>query len=149
MDVGSSPTDALRKAVASTHILRYHNPEEVTIQCDSSQYGLDAVLMQLQKIIHQGWPGNKFDVPDAVRAYYDIRDEMTTQDQLVFKGPTVVTPTVLRKEMMAVCHSTHIGIDGCIRRARESMFWPRMSSELLKEYVSKCDVCMAGDPPTG
>ena len=26
--------------------------------------------------------------------------------------------------------------------AREMMFWPRMSSE-LKEYVSKCDVCLA------
>ena len=102
----------------------------------------DPVLTELRKIIHQGWPGSKFDVPDAVCAYYDIRDELTTQDQLVFKGPTLVIPIALRKEMMAVCHATHIGMEGCIRRARESMFWPRMSSE-LKEYIAKCDVCMA------
>lgn len=35
-----------------------------------------------------------------------------------------------------------IGIEGCIRRARETMYWPRMSTE-LKDYISKCDVCMA------
>ena len=43
---------------------------------------------------------------------------------------------------MTTCHATHIGVEGCVRRARESMFWPRMSTE-LKDYVSKCDVCMA------
>ena len=59
---------------------------------------------------------------------------MTVQDKLVFKGPAVIIPAVLRAEMMAKCHATHIGIEGCIRRARESMYWPRMSSE-LKEYI--------------
>ena len=43
---------------------------------------------------------------------------------------------------MSVTHASHIGIEGCIRRARETMYWPRMSCE-LKEYISKCDICMA------
>jgi len=60
----------------------------------------------------------------------------------VFKGPVVVVPAALRKEMMAACHDTHIGVEGCIRRARESLFWPRMATD-LKAYISKCDVCMA------
>ena len=54
----------------------------------------------------------------------------------------MVVPAVLQREMMATCHATHIGVEGCVRRARESMFWPRMSTE-LKDYVSKCDVYMA------
>ncbi len=48
----------------------------------------------------------------------------------------------MRKEMMDVAHAAHIGIEGSIRRARETMYWPRMSTE-LKEYISKCDICMA------
>ena len=67
---------------------------------------------------------------------------MTIQDQLVFKGSVVVIPAALRLEMMAKCHATHIGIEGCLRRARESMYWPRMSSD-LKDYISKCDICLA------
>ena len=39
--------EALKKAVSSTPILRYYNLEEkVTLQCDASQSGLGAVLMQ-------------------------------------------------------------------------------------------------------
>ena len=67
---------------------------------------------------------------------------MTTQDGLVFKGQVVVIPATLRTEMMAKCHATHIGIEGCVRRARESMHWPCMSSD-LKDYISRCDVCLA------
>ena len=59
----------------------------------------------------------------------------------MFKGPVVVVPAALQKEMMAACRATHIGVEGCIRTARESIFWPHMATE-LKEYMSKCDVCM-------
>ena len=39
--------DTLKKAVASTPALRYYNlADEVTIQCDASQSGLGAALMQ-------------------------------------------------------------------------------------------------------
>ena len=39
--------DTLKRAVTSTPILRYYNlKEEVTLQCDASQSGLGAALMQ-------------------------------------------------------------------------------------------------------
>ena len=48
----------------------------------------------------------------------------------------------MQREMMSVTHPFHIGVEGCIRRARETKYWPCMSVE-LKEYISKCDTCMA------
>ena len=108
----------------------------------------DMALEELRRVIQIGWPSSKAGLPDAARPYFDFRDELTVQDKLVFKGLLVVVPAALRTEMMAKCHATHIGIEGCIRRARKSMYWPRMSSE-LKEYISKCDVCLAhqSSPP--
>lgn len=39
--------EALKKAVMSTPVLRYYNlQEEVTLQCDASQFGLGAALLQ-------------------------------------------------------------------------------------------------------
>ena len=102
----------------------------------------DVAMQELRRTIHQGWPLHRVEVPDAARPYFDFRDQMTTQDQLVFKGPVVVIPPALRSEMMTRCHATHIGIEGCLRRARETMYWPRMSSD-LKDYISRCDVCLA------
>ena len=43
---------------------------------------------------------------------------------------------------MSVAHATHIGIEGSLRCVRECLFWPRMASD-VKDYVSKCDVCLA------
>ena len=47
--------------------------------------------------------------------------------------------------MMSVVHTTHIGVEGCIRRARENLYWPRMTVE-LKDYISKCNICLAYRP---
>ena len=105
----------------------------------------DPVLSELCKTIRQGWPDCKSKITEALQAYYDFQDELTVEDQLVFKGPVVLIPAVLRREMMAVCHEMHIGIEECIRRTRESMSWPRMAT-YLKGYISKCDVCMAQRP---
>ena len=77
-----------------------------------------------------------------MRAYFDFRDELTIQYQLVFKGPRIIIPAVLRREMMSMVHALHIGIEGCIRRARDSLYWPRINAD-LKEYIGKCDICLA------
>ena len=102
----------------------------------------DPVLKQLRTVIQNGWPDRKSNVPECLRPYFDLRDELIVQGELIFKGLRLVIPTCLRKELMAVAHSTHIGIEGCLRRARECLFWPRMGTE-LKEFISKCDVCLA------
>ena len=105
----------------------------------------DVVLSELRSTIHRGWPEKRSEVSESVLAYYDIRDELVVQDSLVFKGPLLVIPSALRKEMIELIHATHIGIEGCLRRARDLMYWPRMTTQ-LKDYMSKCDVCMSHRP---
>ena len=99
------------------------------------------VQQKLRDIIRIGWPENRALAPQCVRPYFDVRDELTIQNELVFKGQQIVVPAVLRKELMEKTHTSHIGIEGCIRRARDTLYWPRMTTE-IKEYISKCDVCM-------
>ena len=102
----------------------------------------DPVLLQLQQMIQRGWPNDKKKVPPSIRAYYDFRDELIVQDHLVFKGSKLVIPVSMRREMMSIAHSSHIGVEGCIRRVRDTVYWPQMSKE-LKEYISKCDICLS------
>ena len=115
-------------------------PEDVQHLKDAASH--DEAMQVLCRTIQQGWPQHRAEVPDVARPYFDFRDQMTTQDQLVFKGAAVVIPAALRYEMMVKCHATHIGIEGCLRRARESMYWPRMSAD-MKDYISRCDVCLS------
>ena len=102
----------------------------------------DAVLVQLRSMISNGWPEQRREVPEPLRVYFDFRDELVLQDVLVFKGQQLVVPSSMRKELISVAHASHIGMEGCLRRMRESLFWPCMTSE-VREYISKCDTCMS------
>ena len=96
----------------------------------------------LAETILSGWPNDKKDVDDNIRSYWDVQDQLTIQESLIFKGQQLVLPSSLRNDLMKVTHASHIGIAGCQRRTREVLYWPRMNTE-FKEYMSKCDVCLA------
>ena len=102
----------------------------------------DPVMQTLQKTIQEGWPAKKSEVPEIIWPYFGIRDELVLEGELVFKGQRLVVPMVLRKDVLTMIHVAHIGVEGCIRRARESLYWPGMSTE-IKDYIQKCDVCLA------
>ena len=101
----------------------------------------DPTLSLLIEVIRAGWPGEKRYVPPAVQPYWDHRDELVVDGQLIFKGHRLVIPACLRTEMMAVTHASHVGIEGCLRRARECLYWPHMSQD-MKKFISTCDVCL-------
>ena len=100
----------------------------------------DPSLALLREVIQVGWPEEKRSVPHAVQPFWDCRDELVVHEQLIFKGQRLVIPACMRTEMMAVTHASHVGIEGCLRRARECLFWPYMSQD-MKKYISTCDVC--------
>ena len=43
--------------------------------------------------------------------------------------------------------SSHLGIEACLRRARECIYWPGMSAE-MKQYISTCETCRELDSVT-
>ena len=90
----------------------------------------DPLLKQLRTVIQCGWPERKSDVPMSFRPYFDLRDELVVQGNLIFKGPRLVVPACMRKELKSAAHATQIGIEGCLRRVRECLFWPMMASDV-------------------
>ena len=95
-------------------------------------------------MIKQGWPEKK-NCPPAAQPYYDERGELIESQGLVFRGEQLVVPVSLRKEMLNQLHSSHIGIGGCVRRAREILYWPRMSAE-IRYFVFRCTICQTYRP---
>ena len=100
----------------------------------------DSSIQALQKVIKNGWPETKADLPVQVTPYFDVCDQLSVEEGIVFKGDRCLIPISLRPEVLARLHRSHIGIEGCLRRARESVYWPGMTAA-LKNYVNRCDVC--------
>ena len=100
----------------------------------------DESLQKLKHVIRVGWPNTKEEVPPEIRNYFHFREELTIQDGILFKGNRVIVPGALRSHMVKKVHSSHIGIEGCLKKARDVLFWPGMTSE-IKDCVAKCDTC--------
>ena len=100
----------------------------------------DEALQLLKEVILKGWPGDKTCLPSQIHPYFPYRDELTAQDGLLFRGERVIIPSNLRQTMKERVHSSHLGIEGCLRRARECLFWPNMNAD-IKDYIQRCEIC--------
>ena len=100
----------------------------------------DCVLQKLIQVTLGGWPSQKSDTDLDVRAYYNVRHELAVQNGLVFKDNRIVVPTSVRKDIIATVHRSHQGIQGCIRRAKDAVYWPLMNQQIT-DYISQCSVC--------
>ena len=94
----------------------------------------DEELQDVKRLILAGWPDNKNEVKDAAKPYFNIREELTCQNDIII-------PQDLRRIYKGKVHTSRIGIEGYLRRAREQIYWPRMNAE-LRDYISKCPICL-------
>ena len=100
----------------------------------------DEEMQILRDTVLKGWPQRKDQVPPIIRPYWNFRDETTFVEEMLFKGQKLIVPKSLRKEMLAIIHESHLGINKCKSRARDSLFWIGMASD-VEQTVRNCTVC--------
>ena len=100
----------------------------------------DENLKKLKNVIMSGWPNEKNNLPDELKVYFSYRDEFTIQDGIILRGERIVIPGSLRAGIKEKLHLGHLGINSCLRRARDLIFWPGMSSE-IRQYIEGCEIC--------
>ena len=105
----------------------------------------DPISESLKKLILEGWPQNKSEIPVNTTPYFEMRDEMSYQDGIILKGEALLIPKELRNDMKKRLHSAHIGYDSMMRRVRGKIFWPGMSKD-IKQMVDTCETCQERRP---
>lgn len=100
----------------------------------------DTALQVLKTTILTGWPETKEEIPLLIREYWAYRDELTVQNGDLYKGPRVIIPKSMRPEMLVRIHSSHLGAQSCLRKARDVLYWPNMSNE-IKDMTELCSTC--------
>ena len=100
----------------------------------------DEDYQSLRAQVTRGWPETASELPPELRQYFTFADEIVVSGGLMFKGNRVIVPLSARDLMLQRIHSSHIGVNACIRRARESVFLPGITAD-IKKLVSSCHVC--------
>ena len=101
----------------------------------------DITLQKVKLYNVSGWPKYISDVDETCKIYYKYRNELSTQEDLIFRNGRVIIPYCLRKEMVKKVHVAHTGIETTLNLARQNIFWPGMSVQ-IKEAISICQTCM-------
>ena len=96
--------------------------QKLTLQEIKSATEVDAELQALAPIITQGWQERRAEVPSQLQAYFPFREELSIQDGIVFKGERIVVPSSLRQCMMDKLYASHLGIQRCLKRAKEAFY---------------------------
>jgi hypothetical protein len=95
----------------------------------------DSTLQKLLVIgcINNGWDGVH---PNEVTPYFAVRDELSEDNGIIFRRHRCVIPKSMRSEILGQIHS-HIGVEGCLKRARSCVYWPNMTSQINNASLSK------------
>ena len=107
--------------------------------------GSDGEMIPLKMVIQTGWPDTKEEVPLSIQGYFQFRDEPSLQDGLVLKGERLAVPKSTKKEIKQKLHQSHLGLQGCLRRGREAVYWPGMNKD-IEGFISTCSVCKTYQP---
>ncbi len=100
----------------------------------------DPVLSKLRQYIIDGFPKIRKSLPVEIRFVWAYRESLRVEENLVLRDNRLFVPTSLRHEYIAAVHKSHQGINTCLRRARQSFYWPNMSDDITK-FIESCDIC--------
>ena len=101
----------------------------------------DEKLALLKHIVQNAWPQDICDLPKEIQPYWTFHEEMTIEDGLLLKGTCIIVPHTLHPEMIQLLHTGHLGLEKCLNRAKQSMYWPGLYEE-LKDLVTNCTTCL-------
>ena len=121
-----SETEVEVEHIHATHFLPVPEHQLNELQKETA---CNQTLQMLKKVIVDGFPDTKQELPAAIYPYFQLRDELSVHDGIIFKVLRCVIPQTVRPRIKAKLHESHIGVQGCLRRARETLYWPGMNAE--------------------
>ena len=71
---------------------------------------------------------------------FAVRGQLSVCDSLLTYGDRIVIPASMRADMLERIHEGHFGINKCLERARHTVWWPGITSD-IKRIVSNCESC--------
>ena len=101
----------------------------------------DPVLGTVYQLVQHRWLKLRRRVPNVARYFWDFRDELTTDEGLLLKGPSLMIPAVLRESYLQCLHKGHLFAKKVNSNARQHMLWPGMEAD-INDYTRRCEICI-------
>ena len=100
----------------------------------------DPEYQDLIRNVKKGFPKNIDNLIPSSRLYWNVRHLLSIENDLIYMDMRVVIPKEERKNVLSQLHASHQGLEKSKRRARESVFWPGINSDIANT-VNACNSC--------
>ena len=135
--------DGIQLPIVAVNLITSNLPVSSTeIELIHEKTSKDPTLTLLRHYIHMGWPNDCRMLPQELHTFWNYREDLSMENGLITKGARLLIPSTLRKKVLGQIHDGHLGIEKCMLKARDSVFWPGISNDIL-ETVEKCGICQA------
>jgi len=105
----------------------------------------DGSYQKLVVAVEKGFPSRCMDADPAIRPYWNVRSDLSTDDGIVLFNARLVIPAAARQNILKKLHAAHQGIERTLRRARQTVYWPGISSD-IKNVINSCEPCQSSRP---
>ena len=135
--------DGIQLPIVAVNLITSNLPVSSTeIELIHEETSKDPTLTLLRHYIHMGWPIDHRMLPQELHTFWNYREDLSMENGLITKGARLLIPSTLRKKVLEQIHDGHLGIEKCMLKARDSVFWPGISNDIC-ETVEKCGICQA------
>lgn len=74
------------------------------------------------------WLKNKTKVDKAVKFYYNLRNQLHVEEDLLFINFRLIIPLSMQAYVLGILHETHFGMTKTKQRARQILYSPGMTN---------------------
>ena len=90
----------------------------------------DPTLTLLRHYTHMGWPIDHRMLPQELHMFWNYREDLSMENGLITKVARLLIPSTLRRKVLEQIHDGHLGIEKCMLKARDFVFWPGISNDI-------------------
>ena len=113
---------------------------------DVSQAAIcDEECVALLRQISKGFPDNRALLPEQIRGFWPMKDELYAIEIVPFNGCRMLIPKILRRRVLEGLHVSHQGVTGMLGYAKSRFFWPGMDAA-IRLYRAQCKQCNTNAP---
>ena len=100
----------------------------------------DNTLALLRDIIYEGWPNSRNEWPLPLCDFWNFREDLTVEDEIILKRDHIVVPPSLRPDILKTIHQGHLRVEKCFLRARSAVHWPGIPN-IIAQFINQCEAC--------
>ena len=88
------------------------------------------MLSSVYRLTHNGWPATSRQIPGILHKYWDMDDELTSDDGLLLKGSRAIISLALSESFLHELHEECTGIMKSQITARTLTYWSSINNEI-------------------